>query len=211
MYEIKINDFLPLPITRLQFACVSDWEHCVVIEKNSDKKYFDVWLRSISADFIGIEAFFDVQEKNIHNAFVGFRINATTENIARCRNSVVSFIDAASVFSLDDFIRIAEFVSFENGLFNRGADFMELGVVNHWNSFGPMRFWNRNSGSQYDSFLSALETAPRFLDRLPGHAAIELAFLDPIPHWMGLQVSTEENDSCYMLSLEKVKTVLCGS
>lgn len=211
MNEKKIKDYLSLPITKLQFASASDWEHCIVIEKNSDKNLFDVWEQSISPDFIGVEAFFDVQGKEIKDAFIGFRINATAENISRCRSYVASFVDSASVVLLADFVSGDESVLSDNDFLNGEPDFMELGVVNHWNSFGPIRFWNKNDGSAYDGFLCELQTASRFLEILPAPAAIEFAFSNPIPHWIGLTVSIKDRNSFYVLSLEKVKTVLSNS
>ncbi len=207
MLEKIINNFFILPVTKLQFANASDWENCLVLEKNSIKNTFDEWADSLSANFIGVEAFFDIPEKNMLGAFIGFRASASKENIAECSRLAASFIASDTDYLLENFVKAEQCLLVTKDLSAGEPDFIELGIVNNWNSVGAMRFWNRGDGDIYECFLSELDRSPRFKNRLPAYAAIEFAYSSPIPHWLGLPVYSVI-DNIFYLSIKKSGEVL---
>jgi hypothetical protein len=191
-------------VTRLQLAPGSEWENCLVVKKQIDADITAQWLNRFTSEYIGVEAFFDMPNENISDAFAGIRAPASENNIEIMLRMTRKFLNSS--FTIADFLDEAKIAS-GGDLFAGEPDFLELGVVNYWNSFGAMRFWKSGSGSEYTAFENALKTRVDFMSVLPAPAAIESAFSAPLPHWLGIPVSSEKNGE-YFLSVQQAKTVL---
>ena len=191
-------------VTRLQLASASEWENCLVIEKRFSGDIASDWLDKFEAEYIGIEAFLDLSVKNTSGAFIGIRIPAFKNNIETVLNMTRKFHDSDFMLSnfLDGFQKM-----FGKSLYTGHPDFLELGVVNHWKSFGAMCFWRSDDGSKFAAFENVLKTRLDFMSVLPTPAAIEFAFSTPVPHWIGVTVSYEKNGK-YFLSLGQAESVL---
>ncbi len=171
-------------IERLQIAQGSDWENCLVFEREEREESSFSERDFLTADNLAIEAFFDLPEENITAAFVGIRLtnNITTRSFMQ---NVIKNFNAGHGYTLGRFIFETENLLFAK-LFDEEPDFLELGIVNFWNSFGSVRFWRKGDGLPEKSLADALAEHPEFYGELPGIPAVESAFLTPVPHWFGL-------------------------
>jgi hypothetical protein len=198
----SIKQLSNTPFVKLQFACNSNWEDCLIVDKRSNKSDIAEFFTDFRADFIGTEAFF--HNVNGSCAFIGFRLPASKENIECCCRLAQIFIDFSGDFLLNNLIANGKSFFDNKALFERAPSFMELGVVNHWNSFGPMRFWNNGDGDQYECFSSAIRKETRFHGVLPGYPAIESAYSTPLPSWFGFPAGVIINGQ-HFLSLCSVR------
>lgn len=172
-------------VTKLQFARGSDWENCLVLVAASAPRSIDAIFEG-AREGVAAEAFFNIAELGINGAFAGFRVSAAQSD--SMIEMASEFASAAEKYDLASFICAAERISGCGRLFSPEPDFMELGIINRWCSFGPVRFWNRGGGDPEKNLISALDKNPKYLGRLPGVPAVETGWAKPIPHWSGMPV-----------------------
>ncbi|MDO5562263.1 MAG: hypothetical protein Q4F74_01460 [Synergistaceae bacterium] len=174
---------LDVCVAKLQFAKGSDWEKCLMFPSGSAIEDFYSWADGV-ADNISVEAFFDIPARGISGVFAGFRVPA--ENFKAIKTIAEEFAASTGGYDLASFIKAAD-EGCGGEMFCAGPDFMELGVVNYWVSFGALRFWN-GEGNAEMRLMSALDKNPRYLGRLPGIPAVESGYTAPVPHWVGVPV-----------------------
>ena len=79
---------------------------------------------------------------------------------------------------------------------------MELGLVNLWKSFGAVTFWRAGGAAPFEKFKDALSAEPRYLQKLPAPPAIETAYSEPVPHWLGIYVGSTLADGSSILDMD---------
>jgi len=206
---MKFKPLINKRVVKFQFACNSEWEKCLIADKFTDIAAIDSFFEGFNSEFVGVEAFFYNKKADTSPAFIGFRIPASKENIVFCRAVANLFTESSEDFLLGNLIYADGSILAHESLFDGPPDFMELGIVNLWNSFGPMRFWNSGDGDKYKCFSSAITSEKRFLGILPGYAAIELAYTKPLTSWLGFPADLLKCGGHY-LSFDSVNEILSG-
>ncbi len=136
-------------------------------------------------------------------AFIGFRCN-----FAKRR----AFVEgAARGFAAGKFVRAENFIAavereFRAPLFTGWPDFMELGLVNMWKSFGALSFAPLPE-EPYAVFSAAVSASTRWRGALPAPPALELAFSPPVPHWLGVDFSSRAADG-WTLDMKRAEAFL---
>jgi hypothetical protein len=87
--------------------------------------------------------------------------------------------------------------------------FMEIGVVNGWKSFGPLRFWQGGSPSPLEALRLVLQRGGGLDGPFPLPLALEGGFSVPVPHWVGLPVSSPTADGYRLDGLLAQEAVAC--
>jgi hypothetical protein len=86
--------------------------------------------------------------------------------------------------------------------------FLEVGVNNLWKSVGSLVIWKHGqqmpSKSQLASELA--QRAPQLLLDQPNAIMLEIGYVDPQPHWLGLCTSHRRGDR-YQLDLDEILTI----
>lgn len=188
----------------MQFAPESRWEDCAVLLRGEPPEAALRRLSGFCVENAGVELFYEAcGECGGFSAFIGFRCSFTEKR---------AFVEAAARgFAAGRFARAEDFTAaaekeFRSPLFAGRPDFMELGLVNMWKSFGALSFAPAPE-NPCDAFLSAVSASPRWRGALPAPPAVELAFSSPLPHWLGVYVS---RPSCggYALDMERAEAFL---
>lgn len=176
------------PIGRLQLAWAGRWEQALHLspEPQAWARLTD-WLARPGQD-LAIEAFVDHGEGQ---AFAGLRLAAlpiATQG-ALAQGLAQAFIAAEGRLRLPEaFGMLAQGLGL--ALFVAGPDFLELGQVNAWRSFGPVTFWRQGSPSgPREGLDEALTRHARYRAPTPRPCAIEFGYAGRFPHWVGLPVS----------------------
>ena len=191
-------------VSRLQFAAGSDWEHCLTVHGGTDYAAVEEWFAKTGKRVIAAEFFFDADEYGMKDAFAGVRLPASDAAAAFYRGAAKAMTGGRSGALLDFLALSPSELSFDSEV----IDFMELGAVNKWNSFGPVRFWQAGCGDPGKALDRALSANGRFLAPMEVPAAIELSFGGPCQRWLGLPVSVRQDDGSYILSLEKAQNAV---
>lgn len=183
-------------VSRLQFAPVSRWEEALSVEKGfTCADEVRGWLARLACSQIGAEAFFETEG---YKAFIGVRLPFSQDVLSMCVRISEEFLSGRA-FAVGDFIRFAE--GFSRAPLYRGEpDFMELGLVNMWKSFGALTF--RKSKDVYPpaKLKEALTEDTRYTRLLPAPPAMECAWDFPLPHWTGRYLSRAA-DGGYLLDI----------
>lgn len=185
-------------ISRLQFAVGSDWERCLIVTGAAESGAVSAWFDRASGRQIAAELFFDAPEYGMSDAFAGLRTPVSA--------SVAAFYREAALLMLTRKLRLAELFAaapFEISFDSDKIEFMELGAVNRWNSFGPLKFWTAAQGDPRQALSAALVANGRYLASMSVPAAVELSFGGSPQKWLGLPVSERREDGTYILQLEK--------
>lgn len=194
-------------IEKLQFAPESRWEEALSVGGDSSAAPFEAWLAGFRAARLGIEVFFDAAgEGGAPAAFIGMRLAFPEEGRSFAAGLTEAFL-ARRLSSVNDFLAFAE-SRLGAPLFAGSPDFMELGLVNLWQSFGPLTFWRAGCGPAEERFKEALAAAPRYLRRLAAAPAIEAGYLLPFPHWFGITAASALADGRYLLDTEAAAAYL---
>jgi|GEM_PF-3814310 len=83
-------------------------------------------------------------------------------------------------------------------------DALDIGVVNAWRSIGPCRIWKRDEPDiSTEQLQERLSRHPVLLHPQPKPLALEVAFCQPLEHWLGLEVSVVQG-SDHILDLARV-------
>lgn len=189
---------------RLQFAPGSRWEKCVAFSRGEPADAVLKWFDGFHDENIGAELFYETEAEGCRfSAFVGFRCNfakrrAFVEEVAR------GF--AAGKFACaENFIAAVE-SEFRALLFGGTPNFIELGLVNMWKSFGTLSFAPLPE-EPYAVFSDAVSALPRWCGALPAPPALELAFSLPVPHWLGVDFSSRAADG-WTLNMKRAEAFL---
>jgi hypothetical protein len=191
-------------VGRLQFAAGSDWEHCLIVNRKTERASVEKWFAGNARQVLAAEFFFDADECGMKDAFAGVRLPASGAANVFYREAAKAMA-SGKLRSLRDFLAPAPLeLSFDS----EKIEFMELGAVNKWNSFGPVRFWQAGQDNPREALKSALSANDRFLRPMDVPAAIELSFGGSCQRWLGLPVSERQSDGSYILLLEKVQNAV---
>ena len=176
---------------RLQFAPESRWEECVALSRGEPADAVLKWFDGFHDENIGAELFYEAEaEGRRFSAFIGFRCNFAK------RRAFVE--EAARGFAAGKFVRAESFTvaaagEFGSPLFCGTPDFMELGLVNMWKSFGALSF-EPLPENLYAALCSAVFASAWWNGALPAPPALEFAFSSPVPHWLGVDFSSRVSD-----------------
>lgn len=193
-----------LQIEKLQIAAGSDWENCVTVRRGA--AFADIGeIDKICGGEIGIEAFPEASEAGgAELLFCGARLSASAESIAALHGLVDEFLKNES-FTLEDF---KSFLESRHGqsFFCGEPDFMELGLLNRWKSYGGLVFWKKYDGtSPLQSFAEKLKACGRFHGKLPALPAVEFGYGTPLPHWIGCSAGDAADDGSREFRLNVLK------
>lgn len=192
-------------IEKLQFAPARRWEENLTVTPGSPPAALPEWLAGFSDGELGIEAFFQMEEKELTApAFVGLRLPFSAETAAAAAELQALLTGCAP--SAEDFCLFWE-RKLSLRLFDRLPDFMELGLVNLWNSFGPLKFWH-GGGAPEAALAEALSADPRYLQKLSAPPAIEAGYSRPIPHWLGIIFAAPIGGGNFLLDREAANSCL---
>ncbi len=188
-------------IEKLQFEPESRWEEAVVVDPGSSMTELSAWLNDFRGGRLGVEAFFSLPcNGGILSAFIGLRLEFSDEIRSLAAEAAESFL-ARRPLSVGGLL-----ADVERGLglrlFAGEPAFMELGLINRWQSFGGLTFWRMGEGYPSGKFAEALAAAPRYLGKLPAPPAIETAYSAPVPHWLGVSVASTSAEGGYLLDMK---------
>ena len=144
-----------------------------------------------------MELFFKQPHTGGLRAFIGVRLDFSEDAGAAA-------VEISEMFVSRRLCTVGDFLSFTERrlglpLFAGSPSFMELGLVNLWKSFGAVTFWRAGGAAPFEKFKDALSAEPRYLQKLPAPPAIETAYSEPVPHWLGIYVgSTLADGSCIL-------------
>lgn len=201
---MTLRDFVRGPAEKFQFAPESRWEECAAISRGCPSEAVLRWLDGFCDENIGAELFFETDgEYGGFSAFIGFRCNFAE------RRAFVE--EAARGFAGGKFARAEDFIAaaeneFRAPLFAGLPDFMELGLVNMWKSFGALSFAPM-SENPYAALSAAVSASPSWRGALPAPPACEFAFSSPLPHWFGVCLSRPFNE-VYGLDMKKAEAFM---
>lgn len=181
-------------VTRLQFAISGKWETALAIERGDIHAVsrFWSWLPPGETEF-AIEVFSGLSAPL--DCFLGARFTHAGVETLR---SVARFVKRASSRDVP-FASAARSISrISGGPLLRGLpEFMEIGMLNGWQSFGPLRFWRQGDAEDPPTMLRkalAERANKRFKEPTPMPMALEIAHSETLPHWLGFVISRCEND-----------------
>lgn len=194
-------------IEKLQFAPESRWEEAVVVDPGSSMTELSAWLDDFRGGRLGFEAFFNLPcNGGILSAFIGLRLEFSDEVRSLAAEAAESFL-ARSPVSVGGLLAETE-RRLGLRLFAGEPAFMELGLINRWQSFGGLTFWHEGEGAPSGKFTEALAAAPRYLGELPAPPAIETAYSAPVPHWLGVSVASTSAEGGCLLDMEAAAAYL---
>ena len=199
-------------ITKLQIAKGSAWESCVSVTRRSLIAHIcdDIKVKCAGGTGeIGIEAFFDESGSNeACPVFCGLRLSLPDNGIAVLMQLVSDFIGSEKYLA-GDFICFFE-KKLGKALFRGEPDFMELGLINKWKSFGGMVFRQHQKTSHLTAFSEELKRCGRFNGSLEAPPAIEFGYSEPVPHWLGFSVAEQGSSGDFRLDHQKAALILSG-
>lgn len=182
------------PFLRWQFACNGCWEKALHLHPRQPKmrECLRSWLE-VAADDVAAELFFAGDAGEL---FLGLRFPPRKETQLFLAEVLIDLdLDVGSAEdSLARTVAALRSISGLEELYLGEPAFMEIGVVNGWKSFGPLRFWQGGSPSPLESLHLALQQGGCFEGPFPLPLALEGGFSVPVPHWVGLPVSSSTAD-----------------
>lgn len=178
------------PFLRWQFACNGCWEEALHLHPRQPKmrECLRSWLE-VAADDVAAELFFSGGAGEL---FLGLRFPPRKETQLFLAEALIGLdLDVGSAEdSLGRTVAALRAISGLERLFLGEPAFMEIGVVNGWKSFGPVRFWEGGALSPLEALRLALQRGGGLDGPFPLPLALEWAFSFPVPHWAGLPVSS---------------------
>jgi hypothetical protein len=175
-------------VFRMQFAANGEWETSLISPTASELK---AWLRAAPPD-IALEIFFN--RLGDRDRFIGIRLaGMPSKERERVCDDCVDFFRKAGRPAAHSFLTLFRTLLKAPALFPGTPAFLELGVVNAWQSAGPSRFWPDTSAqTAVAAFRQLLASQPRYSAAFSHPVAIEIAFAGPPPHRIGLVISDED-------------------
>jgi hypothetical protein len=155
-----------------------------------------------SADF-ALEMFFTDTEELPH--FVGVRWNGkTAPQIAALVQKAHGTLKSASAYPLNEVLAAFD-AALDTSLLRSAPAFLEIGVNNLWKSVGSLVIWKRGQPIPTQGELDAnlRQHAPQLLLEQPNAIMLEIGYVDPQPHWLGLCASRRRGDR-FQLDLDEL-------
>jgi len=191
-------------LTNLQCATDGRWEQAIRLcpqEPCPTPTAIEAWLGS-SADF-AIEMFFADTQGDPH--FVGVRwIGKDASQVADLVAKAHDVLDRYRGRPVEEVLTAFD-AALGTRLLSNAPAFLEIGVNNLWKSVGSLVIWR---GGERIPARDELETrlcrqAPQLLREQPKEIMLEIGYVDPQPHWIGLYASRGQGDH-YLLDLDEV-------
>lgn len=187
-----------------QIACDGLWEEACKIQPQSDerikiKHYID------KSDNIALEAFFyDTDDDEFF--FFGIRLqNLTKEQrenlILKLTHSIKNKTPLTTVKT-----QTQELLAYNEWL-DTPPDFLEIGAEGFWKTYGSYQLWDKNSEHNIATAQDIETNAPQILQPFKRPMMVECAWREPLPVWLGIQVSEKQND-IYQFSYKRYKDLI---
>jgi len=195
--------------TALQLAANGAWEQAWRLrpgERPPSAQAVRRWLDRYD-DSIALEVF---AHPGGEGAFLGARL-AGLEPAERAR-VVQAVVDSVSGSAWSD---LGEVLAGLEGILPRATEpllagdpaWLELGVVNAWRSVGSQVLWRAGEPPPNEgTFRRALRARRQLLAPQANPLALEFAFTDPLPHWLGMPVSKPAREG-HVLDLSAALTL----
>ena len=183
-------------ILRLQFAERGEWENCLAAEYGdaSTPGRFKEWVSKRNAEFAA-EIFGSISAPG--DCFLGVRFrNPPPKAISQVEELVKKNASRRTPF--EEGLEMLEQAAGGKLLQGR-PDFLELGLLNNWNPFVPLRFWiPGEAGDPWESLQKILAQNARYLESTQTPVAFEISHSAPVHHWLGFAVSTLRENGLYV-------------
>ena len=183
------------------------WEEAIPLFPNEpppSPRAIQSWVGS-SVDF-AIEMFFTDTADLPH--FVGVRWNGKTasqiSDVVQKTHGTLKSVLAFPVYEV-----LAAFdAALGMSLLRSAPAFLEIGVNNLWKSVGSLVIWERGQPIPTKGELDAKlrRHAPQLLLEQPNAIILEIGYVDPQPHWLGLCASRRRGDR-FQLDLDELLQV----
>jgi len=190
-------------MTNLQCATDGRWEQALRLcpgEPCPSPTAIASWVGS-SADF-AIEMFFADTQGDPH--FVGVRwIGRDASQVADLVAKAHDVLERYCGRPADEVLAAFD-AALGSRLLHDAPAFLEIGVNNLWKSVGSLVIWRRGERIPARDELEAKlrRQAPQLLCGQPKEIMLEIGYVDPQPHWVGLYTSRRQGDQ-YLLDLDQ--------
>jgi hypothetical protein len=195
-----------LRLTHLQYAVDGCWEEAVSLVSDQPPPSFQAvrcWVGK-STDF-ALEIFF--KDPDGLSNFVGVRWKGkSAAQVAELVQTAHATLASANPHKPDEALAAFD-AALGTNLLRSSPAFLEIGVNNLWKSVGSLVVWRPGrpvpAKDELDSNLRL--HAPQLLLQQPNAVMLEIGYVEPQPHWLGLCVSRRLGDQ-YQLDLDRVLT-----
>ncbi len=197
--------------SHMQCALNGRWEHALVIDPHNPlpvQRKFNAWCGQIP-DF-ALKVFFQTPAGN--RLFAGARFNGwNKEALYGVLCAVWRRVETsrASGLALPPAQLLGQALALP--LFSGGPQFLEIGVNNQWKSVGSCTLWKAGQAPVWvaAAITRMLAQAPQLLAPQSSNVMLELAYGEPLPHWLGVEISKPAG-SGFRLSLDLLDHCLQG-
>jgi len=192
-------------VSHLQYTADGHWEQAMPLHATDEpppEREISSWL-GYSTDF-ALEVFFANDEGL--SQFLGIRWHNLSAlqvaAIVRTSHRVLQLVTRSADAP-------AALAAFERALGLRllgtPPDFLEVGVSNLWKSIGSLVIWQRGETIPTRNQLldRITERAPQLLREHPNAVMLEIGYVRPQPHWLGLYASRHIGSS-YQLEIDTI-------
>lgn len=176
----------------MQLAANGAWEQAWVLrpdERTPRMEEVRRWLDRYD-DSVAFEVFFAHPGGAV---FLGVRLtDLESEERTRLVEAVIESVFRAAWSDLSETLAGLEDIASQpvGSLLSGDPAWLELGVVNAWRSVGSQVLWRLGDPPPNgDTFRQKLGTRRQLLAPQTNPLALEFAFSDPLPHWLGVPVS----------------------
>lgn len=179
------------PVEQVQFARRGKWEEALVVDRSDGDPActFLRWVSSGQGEFAA--EFFGRCAGGA--AFWGMRFAEAEMDRCVALAEILKCALRADRAMADCVERAGRMAG--GALFAGEPDYLELGMLNAWQTFGPLSFWNKGSArGMSESFERCLPAEARFGHPTAAPIALEAAYAAPVPHWLGFPVSQRADD-----------------
>lgn len=193
----KLERHFDSEIKLMQFVIDSNWEQAWVIEKDNippNISQIDSLLQN-QFENIACEVFFeDITNKQM---FFGLKYLKDRNHFLECYQFIYKLCVALSAknFKLSELIEQISWQLEKVPLFSKEPSYLELGVVNYWQSDGSVRLWEQGQPKQLSEadIEAKLQNNKQLIGSDKNYQAIEFAFEGEYPHWLGIQIGEKKN------------------
>ena len=189
--------------------CATDgcWEKAIPLFPNEpppSSVAIDSWVGN-SADF-AMEMFFTDTDSLPH--FVGIRwLGKTAPQIADLVQKAHGTLKSVRADRVSEVLAAFD-ATLATSLLRSAPAFLEIGVNNLWKSVGSLVIWKRGQPLPTRDELDAKlrQHAPQLLLGQPNAIILEIGYVDPQPHWLGLCTSRRRGDR-FQIDLDELLQV----
>lgn len=184
------------PPTTGQFAKDGNWENALSFKIGNPISFAELKAYLATSTEIAFELFFD-------DSFFGIRFEGESNRVLELSEYCLTCLHNISNFNT--FIAALEAHPAIGNLCQE-VSHVEIGAVNAWKSIGPfvMPLPAQALANIDEVWSNSALTRLKNEDRHP--KAVEIAYANPLPHWLGFPISTREQP--YALSKLMLKEVL---